>query len=318
VKKFKFPRSITYYHLVDRQVSDLLDAIRDGALYDYEFKGGVGAETDIGWAPPADFSDDLYLEHGDAMLLNLRIERKVLPAALVKREVEREIEKFFRENGYQPGRKLRKEIKEDTRFRLLSAAPSVYKDVRVLIDISGNRLLIDATSSGHCSEVLRKLIQLLPGNSADLVRAPQENFKQPVSEALDKWVIGDDPSGFEIGNRAKFVLRGDRNVTYTATDATRLAMRNLANVCRCTSLALTWQERVSFVLTDGLQIKSIKLLDVTSDNDQADEEWRFKNDFVLFVGEMSRTISSLEKQLAEVVGRRDEFEDSNDIDDEDL
>jgi recombination associated protein RdgC len=65
---------------------------------------------------------------------------------------------------------------------------------------------------------------------------------------------------------------------------------------QCTRLALTWADRVSFVLTDGLDIKRVTPLDVLKENQDStaqNEEEQFDSDMALMTGELSRLIESL-------------------------
>ena len=68
-----------------------------------------------------------------------------------------------------------------------------------------------------------------------------------------------------------------------------------------TRLALTWDERVSFILTEKLEIKRLAFLDVLKEEaeknaEHADEQ--FDADFALMTGELSRFLP----QLAEALG----------------
>jgi recombination associated protein RdgC len=65
---------------------------------------------------------------------------------------------------------------------------------------------------------------------------------------------------------------------------------------QCTRLAMTWADRVSFVLTDALDVKRVAPLDVlkenaelaaTTDQDQHDA------DMALMTGELSKLITDL-------------------------
>ena len=61
-----------------------------------------------------------------------------------------------------------------------------------------------------------------------------------------------------------------------------------------TQLALTWAGRVSFVLTETLTLKRIKLLDgVLEGGAQADGEDPFDADAALFVGELTQLLPEL-------------------------
>jgi recombination associated protein RdgC len=75
--------------------------------------------------------------------------------------------------------------------------------------------------------------------------------------------------------------------------------RHIAAGKQCTRLAMTWNSRVSFVLTEALAIKSIKPLDVIKENETitySDDE-RFDNDFMLMTGELSKMLTDLVEAL---------------------
>ena len=68
-----------------------------------------------------------------------------------------------------------------------------------------------------------------------------------------------------------------------------------------TRLALTWNDRISFVLTDQLQIKRLAFLDVLKEDaerraENADD--LFAADFVLMCGELAQLLG----HLLEVLG----------------
>ena len=62
---------------------------------------------------------------------------------------------------------------------------------------------------------------------------------------------------------------------------------------------MTWNERISFVLTDMAQIKKIKLLDVVLDGVQENgkDDDGFDSDAAIVTGELSNLISDLLEAL---------------------
>src|SRR5690606_42033408 len=70
-----------------------------------------------------------------------------------------------------------------------------------------------------------------------------------------------------------------------------------------TNLGLTWNDRVSFVLTEKLQIKRIEFLGVADKQEmesEIDAEEQFDLDFTLMAGALARLLA----QLREVLGAR--------------
>jgi len=63
-----------------------------------------------------------------------------------------------------------------------------------------------------------------------------------------------------------------------------------------TKLALTWDDRVSFVLTEGLQIKKLAFLDSVFEGTKADEGG-FDTDVAIATGELRKLIPDLIEAL---------------------
>lgn len=64
-----------------------------------------------------------------------------------------------------------------------------------------------------------------------------------------------------------------------------------------TRLALTWTDRVSFVLTEAMQIKKIAFLDVAVEGNTCGFEDAFDADIAIMTGEMSKLIPDLVEAL---------------------
>lgn len=72
--------------------------------------------------------------------------------------------------------------------------------------------------------------------------------------------------------------------------------QHLAEGKTATKLALTWADKISFILTDTLQIKRVVFLDILkeqSDGQAENEEERFDLDFTLMAGELSQLLTAL-------------------------
>ncbi len=67
-----------------------------------------------------------------------------------------------------------------------------------------------------------------------------------------------------------------------------------------TRLAMTWRDKISFVLTENLSIKRISPLDVLkedSDVTSKNDDERFDGDFMLMTGEVSKLLADLIEAL---------------------
>ena len=61
-----------------------------------------------------------------------------------------------------------------------------------------------------------------------------------------------------------------------------------------TRLAMTWNDKVSFMLHDNLQLKRVVALDILKDQaDSSDQEEMFDTDFALMTGELQKLLVDL-------------------------
>ncbi len=74
------------------------------------------------------------------------------------------------------------------------------------------------------------------------------------------------------------------------------------HIKRCkqaTRLAMTWDSKISFVLTESLAIKGIKPLDVIAEKESStrNDEERFDGDFMLMTGELAKLMADVVEAL---------------------
>jgi recombination associated protein RdgC len=75
--------------------------------------------------------------------------------------------------------------------------------------------------------------------------------------------------------------------------------RHIAGGKQCTRLAMTWDSKISFVLTEALAIKGVKPLDVIKENEAStrNDEERFDGDFMLMTGELAKLMQDVVEAL---------------------
>ena len=81
--------------------------------------------------------------------------------------------------------------------------------------------------------------------------------------------------------------------------------RHIAGGKQCTRLALTWANRVSFVLTESFTIKKISLVDIVKEGIDTgggtqDEDERLDADFAMMTGELKQMLEELVEALGGV------------------
>ena len=112
------------------------------------------------------------------------------------------------------------------------------------------------------------------------------------------WVAeGEAPANFSIDQDLDLQSAEHAQVRYVKHHLEGEEIRqHIADGKIVTKLAMTWCDRLSFVLTNRLQIKRLSFLDVIKEGayGQAEnEEERFDIDFTLMTGETSRMLADL-------------------------
>lgn len=205
-----------------------------------------------GWCPP--LSDDLlYQEVSGAYFLTLQVDKKTVPSANVKFEVKKEIARQL-ENGVEKPNK--KEIKEAVVKKLAENCLFSTSYIRGYIDNKNKVLVIDSTSAKNIDLFTASLRKAIGSLKINLFQPDMDIVKEMTSWVADKsapepFSLSDDCSLIEIDTGSK--------TTYKKQDLTSDEISsNLGNGKVVTSLKMDWSDRLTFVIDDKLQIKSIK------------------------------------------------------------
>jgi recombination associated protein RdgC len=258
--------------------------------------GGLERQR-IGWLPIHDEDDYVYHQNGQ-MLIALGIEEKLLPSSVVKQAAEEKIAEIAEAEGYRPGAKRRKEIREQIEDDLLPRAFVKRATVFAWIDPVSGWLAVDAASATKAEA----LIKLLGETAPDLVVKLPHTQLSPGA-AMTGWLAeGDAPSGFSIDRDCELRLPGEDRATVRyvrhALDGEEIG-EHIAAGKQATRLGLTWADRVSIVLTEKLEIKRLQFLDILKEqSEQAeDAEAMFQIEFALMTGELAKLITDLVEAL---------------------
>jgi len=265
------------------------------ALEKQAFRGSNSLEMQtLGWLPPSENGGLVHTVNGQ-MLLNLRVDKKLLPTTVVNQVAKARAADIEEQQGYKPGRKQMKEIKERVTDELLPKAFSVYRDTRVWIDPVNRWVAIDAAASAKADEVLgilAKCIDPFPVESLYVAQSP--------AAAMTGWLAADEaPANLVIDQDTELRASGESRaaIRYVkhSIDADDVR-RHIQSGKQCTRLALTWADRVSFVLTEGLDIKRIAPLDVLKENTDTvatNDDEKFDGDMMLMTGELAKLIDDV-------------------------
>ena len=247
-----------------------------------------------GWVAP---QPDGALAHPLAgrWLVALRTEQRLLPASVIKDEVKERAAAIADQQGYAPGRKQLRDLRETVSAELLPRAFTRSRTTHAWIDAKAGWLCVDAPSAAKAEAV----IELLRESLDDLPLSILHTEVSPTA-AMSEWLAGGEaPPGFTIDRDCELKSSGDEKaaVRYVSHPLEGEEVRaHLAGGKLPTRLALTWEGRVSFVLTEKLEIKRLAFLDIVKGEVQGTAEEageQFDADFALMTGELSRFLPRL-------------------------
>ena len=259
-----------------------------------------------GWTPPRPEGEFLH-HQAHHWLVALGVEQKILPASVVRQTTEERAVKLARKQAHPVGRKQMRDLKEQVLIELMPRALARRRITHGWIDRDNGLLAIDVAADPRAElfmEILRRADDDLQALRIDTNRSP--------ASAMAEWLAkGEAPGKFGI----------DHDLELRAPDASKATVRysrhalegrdvrdHLSAGKTVVNLGLTWNDRISFVLTDTLQVKRIAFLDILKREDggeegdggadaKVDEEEQFSIDFALMTGELSLLVIDLVKAL---------------------
>jgi recombination associated protein RdgC len=246
----------------------------------------------IGWVAPRD-GGALIHSVNQQWLLALGVEEKLLPASIVKRFASDKAKAIEEAEGRRIGRKEMREIQEEMTLELLPRAFVRRRSTSAWIDRSNGWLVIDSASPAKAEEFLEHLRKSVDGVPAKVLKVIQS-----PSAAMTGWVAGGEaPTGFTLDQDLELRSAEKATVRYVKHSLEGEEIRQHIEAGKVvTRLAMTWNDRISFVLDDNLQIKRLAFLDILKEqaDGQADnEDERFDIDFTLMSGEVAQLLDDL-------------------------
>ena len=256
----------------------------------------------LGWVPPAATAVQLHHACGDAVLLCLRRQEKVIPAAVVNETLQERVEELELKESRHVGRKEKLSIKEEILSELTPRAFVRSSFTWGYIAPSDNLVIVDAASSKKADEfldLLRQTLGSLPVVPLNTAHSPASVMTQWLQDAASR------PQGLELDGQCE--LRSDLEegsvirCKQQELDADEI-LGHLETGKQVVKLAVNWQDKLQFILQDDLILKRLRfgdeLLDEARDS-YADEDpmTRLDTDFSLMTLELKRFIPTLTEWL---------------------
>ena len=256
---------------------------------------GATQERSIGWVPARGEDYGALCEVvGGQWVMRFQSEAKQIPASVLNRKVQEKADAIEKEFGRKPGKKEKRDLKDEAKLDLLPMAFTKLSSTWVWVDPEAGFLAIDVASQGRADEIVTLLVESLQGFGVALL-----DTQTSAQAAMAHWLLTQEPPvGFSI----------DRECELKAADESKAVVKygrhpldidevkeHIQHGKLPTKLALAYDDRVSFVLTDCLQLRKIAFTDVVLD--QAGDEGGFDTDVALATGELRKLIPDLIEAL---------------------
>lgn len=224
------------------------------------------AALSTGWVPAR---DDLYMwTYQGHSILNFQIEKKSVPASAIKRALKAVCLEVEKAEGFAPGGKRRKELKQQVKESLLARAIPSTSNVRVWIDRTLGRVLIENTSNATVTAIMSSLY--------GVCEMELEALPWPGSATLTTWLQYDDgealiPAGLTADDVIEFDCPGEAGKVVKMTNAD-LSDEDVSDYIAAGAvvqkLAVTWDSQVSFMLGKSSELTKLKALGIGKVNDK--------------------------------------------------
>lgn len=259
---------------------------------------GATQPESYGWTPPRGEKNGALVESiAGQRILRFQLESKSVPASAIKRKLDERCAKIEENEGRKPGRKETRELKDEILLELLPHAFPKESSILAWFDLANGRLVLDCSSQGKADTLITALVECLPGLQVSLL-----NTQVAPRAAMTRWLSGvtdvddDDswPAFFAPGRFVELNSGDEMNATvkfdrhHLDDEQMRL---HISQGKLPTQLALDWKGRVSFVLTEGTQLKKIAFLDIVIDGPAEGDA--FDADVAIATAELSALITDL-------------------------
>ncbi|PPD33142.1 MAG: recombination-associated protein RdgC [Methylomonas sp.] len=254
-------------------------------------------EFSFGWTSPLGRSSDALLHANNGfMMICAKKEEKVIPSSVINEMLQDRISDIeAREARKLPG-KERTRIKDELIFELLPRAFSFSKKTYAYIDSQGGWLVVDAASAKKAEDLLsnlRKCIGSLPVVPIGASIKPANTMTQwLLNHDSPKDIVIEDECELRSPEEEGGIIRCKRH------DLALPEIKNhLDSGKQVIKLAMSWADRLSFVLDESLVVKRLKFLDLiqeqAADIETFDEIEQFDADFSIMSAELAQFIPRL-------------------------
>lgn len=261
-----------------------------------------------GWVPPRGGKSKVLAEVVDGhLILKLCTEKRAVPASAIRAGVDERVERYQAETGNErvPA-KVKKGFKEEVLLDLLPRAFTKRATTLLWLDAKRRMLVVDAGSLAAADRIVSSLLAALlevpgagPALDLQLVHtqsSPAASMAHWLSTREAPWRFTvDRDCELKAADEQKSSVRYARHTLEIDEVAQHIAAGKMP-----TQLAMTWNDRVSFVLAETGQLRKLKMLDVVlkeAEDAKGKDDDNFDANAAILTGELAQLIPDLLEAL---------------------
>ena len=263
-------------------------------------------EFSFGWISPLGRQSEILVHSSNGFLMMCACrEEKILPASVVAEIVAERSAEIEDEQGRSLGRKERERLRDEVIHELMPRAFSRLIRTYAYIDPRQGHLVVDSNSSKKAEELLSLLRESLGSLSVTIPKT-----KDSPSLIMTDWLYKNStPSDLNIENECELRAPDDESSTVRCKNhdlSLPEIQAHLKAGKEVIKLAVSWNDRLTFILDDTLGIKRLRFLDLVLEQageiDTDDEAQRFDADFSI----MNLELAEFFPRLLEIFGGESE------------
>jgi recombination associated protein RdgC len=250
-----------------------------------------------GWVPPVGKEDAplVHAANGCFMLCAQR-EEKILPAQVVNEVLAERVAEIEEKKGSPMRKKERDALRDEIVHDLLPRAFSFTRRQYAYIDANTGWLVVDSASMKKAEELaswLRRCLESLPV-------VPPQVIERPAA-VMTRWLAeGEVPADILIENECELRATDEEGAVVRCKkhDLSAPEIQNHLEAGKeAVKIAVSWNDRLSFVLDVALGIKRLRFLDLVQEQaaevEAEDAAQRFDVDFAIMSGELAAFLPRL-------------------------
>lgn len=262
----------------------------------------------MGWVSPLD-EDEAPLTRGinGCVLICLQIEDKILPASVVNQTLKDKIKQIELNEARRVRRKEKLTFKDEVMITLLPRAFTKLTRLYAYIDTRNQWLVLNTTSAARTDLFLTMFKKAFgEGITTHEVVKPSsimttwlKNKDYPQDFAIEKSCVLQDP------DQQTRVIRCQQQNLFDAS-----IQSLVKDGCAVVQMAMSWHDKINFVLAEDFSLKSIRLSDVDMSDIQDElETGQQKLDADLML--MSEMLAGLINALLEIFAKQNDAAATN-------